>query len=385
MANPEALLRMYEELADHYQRQGEPRHRDHCLVLAADAALAAEQLQVPPRPRLVADDVTAEAAGSLLAEQGGRLAVLSAEGGIFATIAGRYSTAPNLEVFLKGHAGDLLRVDRKGRPAEHVAHPALTLGLAVQPDVLREIAHMPGFRSRGLLARILYALPQNTVGRRQVGAPAVPEPIRTAYTDTLRALALTLADLDRPAPLVLTDEADARMLQLESDLEPRLADGAELGHVADWASKLNGAIARIAGLLHLAGHLRDGWGRAVATRTVEAAARIGEYYLAHALAVFDLMDADPVVEGARTILAWITRTGRTRFTRRELLAAGVSRFRKVTDLDAPLQLLEQHGYLHRGPTPPPTGRPGRPAVPPYDVNPHIHPAEPAQPAKTPPT
>jgi len=36
--------------------------------MAGDAALAAEQMTIPARPRLIADDVTAEAAGSLLAE-----------------------------------------------------------------------------------------------------------------------------------------------------------------------------------------------------------------------------------------------------------------------------------------------------------------------------
>ena len=56
------------------------------------AALYAESLEVPPVPRLVADDITPEkAAASLLAEQGGRLAIISAEGGIFDIIAGRYS------------------------------------------------------------------------------------------------------------------------------------------------------------------------------------------------------------------------------------------------------------------------------------------------------
>jgi len=85
-------------------------------------------------------------------------------------------------VFLKGHAGDLLRVDRVGRAAEHIADPALTLGLAVQPEVLRDIARMPGFRGRGLLARILYAVPPNTVGRRRVGAPAVPQQSRAHIT-----------------------------------------------------------------------------------------------------------------------------------------------------------------------------------------------------------
>jgi len=357
-----------------------PEARTEALGMAADAALAAERMTVPVRPRLVADDVTAEAAGSLLAEQDGRLAVLSAEGGIFTTIAGRYSTAPNLEVFLKSHAGDLLRVDRVGRAAEHIADPALTLGLAVQPEVLRDIARMPGFRGRGLLARILYAVPPNTVGHRRVGAPAVPEAVEGAYHETLCALALSLADLQKPAALALSTEADELMLRLEAELEPRLADDAELGYLADWASKLNGAIGRLAGLLHLAENLRDGWVHAIGTDTVEDAARLGHYYLAHALAVFDLMHADPVVDGAHTILEWITRTGTQRFTRRQLFTAiSRARFRKAIDLDQPLEQLEQHGYLRRAPTPPPTG--GRPAAQPFDVNPHTFDDQPQQPQK----
>jgi hypothetical protein len=137
--------------------------------------------------------------------------VLSAEGWIFSTLAGRYSSGvPNLEVFLKGHAGDMLRVDRKGRPAEHVAAPALTLGLALQPEVLTDIAKMPGFRGRGLLARILYSLPENTVGRRQVGAPAVPAPIDKTYTSRLTRLVLLLADHDEPHRLRLSRDATAR-------------------------------------------------------------------------------------------------------------------------------------------------------------------------------
>jgi hypothetical protein len=55
------------------------------------AAQIADGIEVPPVPRLLADDITPEAAASLLAEQGGRLAIISAEGGIFDIIAGRYS------------------------------------------------------------------------------------------------------------------------------------------------------------------------------------------------------------------------------------------------------------------------------------------------------
>jgi hypothetical protein len=37
------LAKRYEELANHFAKQGESRQRDHCLVLAADAALSAGQ------------------------------------------------------------------------------------------------------------------------------------------------------------------------------------------------------------------------------------------------------------------------------------------------------------------------------------------------------
>ncbi|GAA4550260.1 DUF3987 domain-containing protein [Pseudonocardia xishanensis] len=101
----------------------DPAARAEALAAATDAALLAER-PVAALPRLIADDVTTEAAASLLAEQNGRLAVLSAEGGIFSTLAGRYSSGvPSLEVFLKGHSGDLLRVDRKAGAAMCSAAP----------------------------------------------------------------------------------------------------------------------------------------------------------------------------------------------------------------------------------------------------------------------
>lgn len=113
--------------------------KDGLVAEAIGLAQAAESLTVPPRPRLLADDATPEVIATLLAEQGGRLAVMSAEGGIFDIIAGRYSGTANMEVFLKGHAGDRLRVDRRSRE-EYVDAPALTMGLAVQPAVLRTSA-----------------------------------------------------------------------------------------------------------------------------------------------------------------------------------------------------------------------------------------------------
>jgi hypothetical protein len=358
-----------ERAADKAAGSSDPAQHVALLAEATAAELDAEAITIPAEPQLIADDVTPEETASLLAAQGGRIAVLSAEGGIFATLAGRYSGAPNLEVFLKGHAGDMLRVNRKSRDREFIDHPALTLGLAVQPEVLRDLAGMPGMRGKGLLARILFAVPENTVGRRTPGAAALHRPTAATYATNLAALALSLADLDQPRTIPLSPEADKRILALEWDVEPQLAPGGALEHIVDWGSKYVGAIVRIAGLLHLAEHLRDGWGQPIDADTIDRAASIGAYFAEHALTAFDDMGADPTITDARTVLAWIERTGAQRFTKRDLFTAvRQSRFRKAADLDPALNLLTAHGYLIAEPAPERTGR-GRPPSPAWLVHP----------------
>jgi replicative DNA helicase len=356
----------------------------HTLTEARELAAEAEALQVPLPPRMLADDATPEALVSLLAGYG-RIAILSAEGGVFDMMAGRYTRAgvgPPLDAYLKGHAGDPIRVDRKGREPEFAERPALTVGLAVQPDVLRFIADQPGFRGRGLLARFLYAIPRSTVGRRQVGPPPVPETLRSHYQAQMRALCASLAELGEPALLLFDTTAERLLLDFEADLEPRLGDDGELGHIADWGSKLTGAAARIAGLLHLASNLRQGWARPVGAEPVIAAIEIATYLTQHALAVFDAMGADPRTDDARWLLDWIGRTGQQQFTRRDAhMAAPRGRFRKAGDLDPPLALLEEHGYLRHVDPDPAGPKGGRPPSPRYLVNP-LHPStEPTQPTK----
>ena len=347
--------------------------RDVLIAEATAAAMNAEAIVVPAKPQLVADDVTSEKAASLLADQGGRLAVMSPEGGIFATIAGRYSGTPNLEVFLKGHAGDMMRVDRHSREAEHVDHPALTMGLAVQPEILRDIANMPGFRGLGLLARILFAIPKNTVGFRKVGAAAIPEQVAADYATNLHSLVLSLAEWTDPAVLVLSPEANGLVLDIERTVEPRLAPGGAWAHVVDWGSKYTGAVVRIAGLIHLAEHLHDGWGKNVDADTIERASMIGDYYAAHALAAFDDMGADQSTRNARVILAWIERSGSTTFTKREVFRAlKSSQFPTAADFDPPLAVLEAHGYLRQLDQPAPRRAGGRPPSPSYLVHPEVH-------------
>jgi len=379
------LRRIADQAAAHAEAAASKAPADQQEERQAEAiarAAEAANLIIPPIPRWLVDDATPEALAGLLATYG-RIALLSPEGDVFDQMAGRYNqtAGPNLGVYLKGHAGDLLKVDRRGRPPEYVERPCLTIGLTVQPEVLQCLAGRPGFRGRGLLARFLYSLPQSLVGHRQPGASPVPEPVTDRYTPELQALAasLTGSASDDPTVLTLDPQAGELLLAFERHLEPRLAAGSgDLAHLAGWAAKLAGATCRLAALLHLASHLRDGWAQPITADTFTAALRLADYLIDHARAVFDLMGADPRLDDARWLLHWITRINQVQFSRRDAHQAARGRFRKATDLEPALTLLEEHGYLRRVDADPPGPKGGRPPSPRFLVNPLPHNSEPSQ-------
>src|SRR5262249_40256889 len=149
---------------------------------------------------------------------------------------------PNLDVFLRGHPGDDLRVDRKGR-SELVRHPALTVILAPQPAVLRALVKESEFRDRGLLARFLYSLPQSRVGFRRFVLAPVPQDVRHRYERTIRRiLEVPLLGTDEPGyALDLAPEALETWRNTHDEIEVRQREGGDLRCVGDWASKAAGA------------------------------------------------------------------------------------------------------------------------------------------------
>jgi hypothetical protein len=350
-------------------------------TLTAEAIQAADDLasiKVPAEPRLLVDDTSPERLAALLAEQGGRLALMSAEGGVFDMMGGRYSQGvPNLDVYLKGHAGDHLRVDRVARAADSVKKPALTTGLAVQPDVLRGLASRPGFRGRGLLGRFLYSMPHDTLGSRKVRTTSVSRDIENEYRRKVRyilGLSPKLPDGERePHTLRFGSGAQDEMERFMDWLEPQLADGAEFGDMTDWAGKLAGAIARIAGILHMLDHAgkMKPWDKWITAGTFRRAEKIGRYLIAHAKYALAFMGSDPAVEDAKYILRWVERNAVEGFTKRDAFEGTKQRFGKVSELEPALELLVAHGYIREDPNQPHTKGPGRKPSPRYEVNPLI--------------
>jgi hypothetical protein len=351
------------------------------IAEAQQAAQDLASIMVPALPRVLADDASPERLATLLRDQGGRMALASPEGDVFEMMAGRYSQGtPNLGVYLKGHAGDTIRVDRVGRPPEFIERPALTLALAVQPEVLWGLANRPGFRGRGLLGRFLYAFPKNLLGSRKVLNDPVPELVKANYaTNVKKLLALVSSDSGghiESKPLRMAPEAQRKMREFAIWIEPQLAESGELGGMTDWAGKLAGAVARLAGVLHCIEHVskdteeRNPWDENISGGTLDRAVEIGRYLVPHARAAYAGMGNDPAVEEAKYVLRWIERKGADTFTKREAFEGTKGRFRQVRALEPALDLLTAHGYVREAERPE-RGGPGRKPSARYEISPFL--------------
>lgn len=319
----------------------------------------------PAKPlRLFVDDVTSEKLTSVLAENKGRAAVVSAEGGIFSIMSGLYNRNVNIDVFLKGHSGDTIRVDRVGRASESIIHPALTMVLAVQPEVLNGLMSNNTFRGRGLTARFLYFMPKSTVGSRSFSTKPIPEGVRARYQALIETI---LSSDNEQEPISLDDGAREVLEDLFNEIEGRLKG--DLAEISDWAGKFVGAVLRISGILHVMKYPKDSMFDAVDRETMEHAEIIGRYFLAHAKAAYSLMGADTVNKGAQYLLSFIKRERLTEFSRRDAMRLCRS-FKTVDSMQPVLNRLCEYGYLAVKPVPPSYG-PGRKPSDTYLVNPAV--------------
>lgn len=340
-----------------------------------DAIAAVEEVPPAVAPQLLADDVPPEKLGIIMSEQGGRIGIISSEGGLFAMLAGRYSSGvPNLDLVLKAHSGDRSRSDRVTREAVRLKEPFLAIGVTPQPDVLEACASNSLFRGSGLLARFLYALPATLLGHRNLNPQPIPEHISANYHRHVRALAKTAHERDTTTELTLTDPAAKLLAEFRAAHEPRLdPEIGELADMLDWGSKLAGALARVAALFTL---FSDPTATVIDDTAMRTALNLEPYLTDHARATFDIINGRHArINRPRAVLAWIRRKRLKEFTvrqaRRDL--AGQDWAKDVANVRDALDELEELGWIRKH-LPPPDAEPGpgRPKSERYAVNPAAH-------------
>lgn len=288
--------------------------------------------------QIFTDDCTSESMIRLLKDNHGRMALISAEGGAFDNIVGRYTKKPNLDVWLKGICGDTIRVDRINREPDYIRNPALSMIISAQPGVLSEIMQNSLLDGRGFLARLLYInIPSAAMPKSFQSAP-IPTAVQEDYHNLIFHL-LNLSE-NEPITLHLAPEAVNRMDKLCRSIEAYLRN--EHRDMREWGSKYIGLVLRIAGLLHIAA---DGDGD-IQMETVENAIQIGSYAFYHALYAYSILGADETIERALHIVTKLRKLSVTSISRSDLYQKCRGRFfRDAKDMEPVLTLLEQHGYI----------------------------------------
>ncbi|MDP3424700.1 MAG: YfjI family protein [Burkholderiaceae bacterium] len=295
-------------------------------------------------PMLFVEDVTPETMQKLLAEQGGRMGVLSDEPGLFRILGGLYSGGggASLEVFLKGHAGSSLKVHRAARSV-FVDRPAVSMSLMVQPDLMADLAGSNQFRASGLMARFLWAVPVTNVGKRDVYERyRIPNEVRDAYNaavlSMLEGYPPEPGEPDKPMTLRLDDCAEELWLDFSQEIEDQQGEGGPLDGIRDWTSKLPGSVARVAALLELAA---GGLGRdTVRVDAMHQAITLARLLIPHTKAAFNLLGADALESDAIAVLKWVRGNGLEEFTQREAQKGMEARFRSVDKLKRAIDKLK---------------------------------------------
>jgi hypothetical protein len=325
----------------------------------------------PVRPlRLLADDATPEVLALMLSENEGRLAVLDAEGAAFGHMIGRYSQNPAIEIYLKAHAGEDHTTDRAGgagtaRRTVSVPQAALTIGCAVQPEVLADLRKKKELAGRGALARCLFSFSEDTDAADEYDTPDLAPDVTSRYRALIEGLLTLSPSLDRgedgqPIPHMVGLECEARSLFTEfyREIRQKIREEGE-GLFAEWLAKLHGAVLRLAGVLHMAKHGRIGAELGIDAETMAGAIELARYFSEHARAALARIREDEASEGALKILGWVKRN-REQVAKLTEDQGGVSlrdlkrqlrTFDTQEELEASLYALAARGYAQEVPIP----------------------------------
>ena len=331
-------------------KQGKPTANDESELAQVEADRPA-LLRVP---RLIHADTTPEALAWNLANGWQSGGVMSSEAGIVFGGHGMQSDSVmrNLSLLNALWDGVAHRVDRRQADSFVLSGARLTMGLAAQPETVRQfLDKTKGLaRGNGFAARFLIAAPVSTQGTRLFKSVASRN-ATAAFVARLRAL------LDMPTPtddrgaltpptLTLDAAAFEVWRAFHDDTEREQRAGGDMAQVRDLASKAADNAARLAALFHLYEHGPAG---RIGADSMQAAATIVGWHLYQARAFFDDVAAPREVTNARRLDGWLIDRcrikGITEIARRDVQNGGPNPVRKGIELENALRELIEAGRV----------------------------------------
>jgi putative DNA primase/helicase len=323
----------------------------------AERDLATVEAEAPPLlrvPALIHVDCTPEALASSLAHGWPSGGVMSAEAGIVfgGHGMGRDSVMRNLSLLNALWDGASHRVERRTSPDFTLTGARLTMGLAAQPETVRQFMESTKglARGNGFAARFLIAAPASTQGSRLFRDAGCWRHL-PAFSTRLRELLAIPVQLDESGGLALpvlalTDDARAAWVTFHDEVEAELRTGGDMAEIRDVASKAADNVARLAALFHIYARGPDG---IIGVEAVAAASRVVTWHLYQARAFLGDVSAPRELTHARRLDAWLVdycqRTSTREVERRDAQRLGPNPTRTRLALDAALKELVEFGRV----------------------------------------
>ena len=216
--------------------------------------LEQEEKQPPISPEILATDTTAEALSNLMERTGETAGVFSDEADFLKILAGLYNrgNAGNLQLPLTAYDGAPFSRLR-GKGTMFLSRPLLSICLYAQPTLYEEIRSNSELQGRGLVGRLLFCVPRQMAGKRNVRkCVRIDKAAETAYCDLLGGFLDTPQQPESTIPVILWEhDAAEEMLDYLQTVEDSMDDGNPMEQAKDYASKAGGVVLRIAGVLHM--------------------------------------------------------------------------------------------------------------------------------------
>jgi Protein of unknown function (DUF3987) len=290
-----------------------------------------ERGEPPELERIVSTDPTTEALAPILAKNPRGLTVAPDEMTKWVMSMDQYKGGKGGDrpFYLSAWSGEPVFIDRAKHMREPIAvpHPFLSVIGGMTADMLSALSEGKG-REDGFMARLLFSFPERTP--RRYSEEGIPDPVAAAWHSLALALsARPMGEVDgKPAPHVvrLTPEAAREWSAwCQTHYAEQEADGFPESMEGPWG-KLEAYAARLALILHMMNLAADPThptGDAppeLPGRVVKDAARLVNYFKAHALRVYATMGGKGQDGGddVRALVRWILRNDLDGFSTRNI-------------------------------------------------------------------
>lgn len=280
-SNRKILSKKIEKLENELIKLNDTEAINNCTALKSQLIKELSGQETVSEGQMIVEDITPEALVTTLVNNNEQISLFSPEGGFVTGMLGRYSSDPNIDIYLKAIDGESHIVTRTSKK-EYLDNPCLNIGALFQPSVVKDFTDYA--TSRGLPQRFLLVKPKYNIGYENLHSAPVPEELVDGYKSLLKGI----YDLDG-CTLTFDFQALEEFNKLRAEIQKQMRKGELFGdsHYCEWMNKLAGKIARLLALIHIADNYdKTNFPREISLETAKKAWNLYSYYAEHYLAIY---------------------------------------------------------------------------------------------------